>query len=195
MSTQQAQAILALDKMCQKTDRLTGAELFAEIKNQAARLGMTVPQGHPHMGKQMGSQQSAEGWQTVPKGKKSQQQPAQAGAATSNRKKGTQSSARPLLEGLRLVHGQFSAPERTALTGLVPGVCLTENEQEAASIWKTHRRDVVSQAIVLPHVPQWDRAVYAEATVQLEADDPSQPGGPPTRLSTTAYVVPISGAP
>eukprot|EP00971_Amphidinium_carterae_P036965 726669-Amphidinium_carterae.1 len=75
-----------------------------------------------------------------------------------------------------------------------PGICLVERVLEAARVWRAHRKDLVAQEIVLPSMPDWERATYTETTVALEAEEPGHKGGPPVRLSTTAFVVPISGA-
>eukprot|EP00971_Amphidinium_carterae_P134091 2657240-Amphidinium_carterae.3 len=165
-----------MDRFAQKVDRLSSNELFEEVRRQASRLGMTVPQGHPHAGKQGGPESLKEGWKQVQRRGRpaAEQPPASAAPAPWSKPKPKRQSAknaRPLLQGLRLAPGQFTAPERAALTGLQPGVCLAEHEQAATHIWRAHRRDTVSQALVLPAQPTWERAVYQEATVQLEADD------------------------
>eukprot|EP00971_Amphidinium_carterae_P343901 6483952-Amphidinium_carterae.1 len=75
-----------------------------------------------------------------------------------------------------------------------PGICLVEGVIEATRVWRAHRKDLVAQAIVLPSMPDWERATFAETTVALEAEEAGHKGSTPVRLSTTAFVVPISGA-
>eukprot|EP00971_Amphidinium_carterae_P339857 6477884-Amphidinium_carterae.1 len=180
--------------MCAKVDALQGASLIEEVRKQAARLGMTVPQGHPHAGK---AAPDAEGWHQVGRGRTQQPVPPSAGAANAMPKKSAkkpgQQGQRPLMQGLRLVAGQFSVGECEALTGMTPGICLVNGEHEAAQMWRAHRRDSVSQAIVMPGRPQWPQASYAEATMSFEAEEALT--ARMVRLSSTAFVVPISGEP
>eukprot|EP00971_Amphidinium_carterae_P036966 726669-Amphidinium_carterae.2 len=69
LSTQQAQALLAIERMGQKVDKLNGQELFHELRRQASLLGMTVPQGHS-AGSKTQPAGGGDGWSEVTRGRK-----------------------------------------------------------------------------------------------------------------------------